>query len=35
MDLAERYLDQCREPPAELAALIRPILSRAERERSG
>ncbi|WP_437300090.1 hypothetical protein [Sorangium sp. So ce426] len=35
MDLAERYLDQCREPPADLAALIRLILSRAELERSG
>ncbi|WP_433936217.1 hypothetical protein AB3662_16120 [Sorangium cellulosum] len=35
MDLAERYLDQCREPPPELAALLRLILARAERERSG
>ncbi|AUX22266.1 uncharacterized protein SOCEGT47_027670 [Sorangium cellulosum] len=34
MDLAERYLDQLREPPPEIAALIDVILSRAERDRS-
>ncbi|MRG97313.1 hypothetical protein [Polyangium spumosum] len=34
MDLVERYLDQRPEPPSEVAALIRLILDRAERERS-